>query len=189
MPTADSFTRLTRSLAALSLTDEGRAIRERYTPVASGQAQCVPVSAPMLMVYPVVMVLEQSAEHVTITTDWLGAQRVVYTDGRGHPSAQERFPQGHSTGRFVEDALIVETTNFTDQETGGVPSGARKHLLERFELADDGKTLRYEYFWRDSQFLTEGLMGNAELSYRPDLAPAGIACDREIAERFFREFQ
>jgi hypothetical protein len=174
----------------LSLTEEGRAIRNRYTPVASGQAQCIPVSAPMLMVYPVVIVLERSADGVAIKTDWLGAERTVYTDGRAHPPAQERFAQGHSTGRFVDDALVVETTNFTDQETAGVPSGSRKHLLERFELADDGKTLRYEFFWRDPQYLTnDGLMGNAELSYRPDLATASIACDREIAERFFREFQ
>jgi hypothetical protein len=143
----------------------------------------------MLMAYPVVMVLERSDEHVAIKTDWLGAQRIVYLDGRGHPQAQLRFPQGHSTGRLVDGALIVETTNFTDQEASGVPSGAGKHLLERFELADDGKTLRYEFTWRDPQFLTDGLSGSVELNYRPDLAPEGIACDRENAERFFREFQ
>jgi len=125
----------------------------------------------------------------TITPDWLGAQRTVYTDGRAHPSAQERFPQGHSTGRFEGEVLVVDTTNFTDQEAQGVPSGAGKHLVERFTLAADGKSLSYEFVWSDPQYLAAELKGTAELGYRPDLAPEGIACNRESAERFFREFQ
>jgi hypothetical protein len=189
VPTSESFLRMGRSISAASLTDEGRAIRSRYTPVASGQARCVPVSAPTVMTYPAVLVLERAADHVAIKTDWLGAERTVYTDGRAHPPAQERFPQGHSTGKFEGDVLVVDTTNFTDQEAQGLPSGAGKHLVERFTLAPDGKSLSYEFVWRDPQFLAEAITGNAELGYRPDLAPAGIACDRESAERFFREFQ
>jgi hypothetical protein len=126
---------------------------------------------------------------VSIKTDWLGAERIVYTDGRAHPPAQERHPQGHSTGHLEGDALVVDTTNFTDQETGGVPSGAGKHLIERFALADDRKSLSYSFVWRDPPYLVGEVSGTAELSYRPDLRPSGIECDREIAERFFREFQ
>jgi len=189
VPTADSFARMARSLGAAALTDEGRALRSRYTPVASGQARCIPVSAPTVMTYPAVLVLEQSADRVAIRTDWLGAERIVYTDGRPHPPAQDRYAQGHSTGRFEGGVLVVDTTNFTDQEAQGVPSGAGKHLVERFTLAGDGKSVSYEFVWRDAQFLADALTGTAELGYRPDLAPASIACDRESAERFFREFQ
>jgi len=189
VPTAESFANFVRSLAAAKLTEEGSAIRKSYTPLKSGQARCIPVSAPMVMVYPVVMLLEQSADGVVIKTDWLGAERTVYTDGRAHPSATERYPQGHSTGRFEGNVLVVDTANFTDQETGGVPSGAGKHLVERFALAADGKSLHYEFMWNDAQFLAETFSGSAELDYRPDLQPAGIACDLGVAERFFREFQ
>ena len=189
VPTAESFTRLTRSLATLELTEEGRAFRSQFTPLANGQARCVPVSAPMVMVYPVVMVFERSTDRVLIKTDWLGAERIVYTDGRAHPPMQERFPQGHSIGRWEGDVLVVDTTNFSDQEAGGVPSGAGKHLVERYALGEDGKSMRYTFEWRDPEFLVGALSGTGELSYRPDLQPAGIACDREIAERFFREFQ
>ena len=189
VPTAESFTRLTRSLATLELTEEGRAFRSQFTPLANGQARCVPVSAPMVMVYPVVMVFERSTDRVLIKTDWLGAERIVYTDGRTHPPEQERFPQGHSIGRWEGDELVVDTTNFSDQETGGVPSGAGKHLVERYALGEDGKSISYTFEWRDPEFLVGAFSGSGELSYRPDLQPAGIACDREIAERFFREFQ
>jgi hypothetical protein len=189
VPTAESFTRLTRSLATLELTEKGRAFRSQFTPLANGQARCVPVSAPMVMMYPVVMVLERSTDRVLVKTDWLGAERIVYTDGRAHPPQQERFPQGHSVGRWDGDELVVDTTNFSDQETGGVPSGAGKHLIERFALGEDGKSMSYTFEWQDPEFLVGAFSGTGELSHRPDLQPAGIACDREIAERFFREFQ
>ena len=189
VPTADSFTRLTRSLATLELTEKGRAFRSQFTPLANGQARCVPVSAPMLMVYPVVMLFERSSDRVLIKTDWLGAERIVYADGRAHPSEQERYPQGHSVGRWEGDVLVVDTTNFADQESGGVPSGARKHLIERFALGGDGKSMSYTFDWQDPEYLVGAFSGTGELSYRPDLQPAGIACDREIAERFFREFK
>lgn len=189
VPTGDSFTRMARALGAAALTEEGRAIKSRYTPVASGQAKCIPVSAPTVMTYPSVLVLQRSAGSVSIKTDWLGAERTVYTDGRAHPPAQERFPQGHSTGTFEGDVLVVDTTNFTDQEAQGVPSGAGKHLVERFTLAADGKSLSYEFVWRDPQYLADALTGTAELTYSPGLAPLGIACDRESATRYFREFQ
>jgi hypothetical protein len=189
VPTAESFTRMARALGTAALTDEGRALKSRYSPVASGQAKCIPVSAPTVMTYPSVLVLQRSADSVSIKTDWLGAERTVYTDGRAHPPVQERFPQGHSTGRFEGDVFVIDTANFADQEAQGVPSGAGKHLVERFALAADGKSLTYEFEWRDPQYLAEPLTGTAELSYRPDLKPEGIACDRESAARFFREFQ
>jgi hypothetical protein len=187
--TADSFSRLTRSLGTWPLNDKAREIRSKFTPIASGQAKCVPVSAPMLMVYPVAMVFEQAADHVAIKTEWLGAQRTVYTDGRKHSAAQERQQQGHSIGHWEGAVLVVDTTNFTDQETGGIPAGSSKHIVERFTLAADGKSLRYDYVLQDPEFLTGEVIGNAELSYRPDLQLSGSDCDPELAQRFFKEFQ
>lgn len=186
--TADSFTKLTRSLGSWPLNDKAKAIRAKFTPVASGQARCVPVAAPMLMVYPVLAVFEQGADRITIKTEWLGAERIVYTDGRMHP-ANERFQQGHSIGHWEGKVLVVDTTNFTDQETGGIPSGAARHLVERISLADDGKSVHYEYTLQDPDYLTGDVTGSADLGYRPDLQLTGAECDQELAQRFFKEFQ
>lgn len=187
--TAESFTRLTRSLGTWPLNDKARELRSKFTPVASGQARCVPVAAPMLMTYPVVAVFEQSNDHVSIKTEWLGAERTVYTDGRTHPDNSERFQQGHSTGRWEGTVFVVDTTNFTDQETGGIPSGSSRHLVERFTLSEDGKSISYQYVLQDPEYLTGEVSGNAELSYRPDLQLTGAECDTELAQRFFREFE
>jgi hypothetical protein len=183
--TAESFAKFTRTLNTWPLTDKGREIKNKFTVAASGQVKCVPVSAPMLMMYPVVMVLEKSADHVAIKTEWLGAQRTVYTDGRVHP-AQERYGQGHSIGKWEGEELVVDTTNFTDQETGGIPSGSQRHLTERFALGKDGKSMSYSYVLQDAEFLAGEVMGGAEMNYRPDLQLAGVECDQELAKRFLR---
>jgi hypothetical protein len=189
VPTADSFAKLTRSLGSWPLNDKAREIRAKFTPVDSGQAQCRPVSAPMLMVYPVAIVLENANKQINIKTDWLGAQRTVYMDGRAHPAAKERFAQGHSIGHFEDKTLVIDTTNFTDQETGGIPAGSGKHIVERYALAADGKSLNYSYVLEDSDYLTGQVTGTAELSYRPNLTVSGIECDKEIATRFFRLYK
>jgi hypothetical protein len=187
--TADSFLHLVRSLRTWPLNDKAGEIRSRFTPKDSGQVRCVPVSAPMLMTYPVVTVFEQGADRITIKSEWLGARRTVYTDGRDHPAAGERFQQGHSIGHWENDTLVVDTTNFTDQETGGIPSGGSRHLVERITLGEDGKSLRYDYVLEDPEYLTSEISGNAQYSYRPDLQLTGAECDKELAQRFFREFE
>ncbi|HTR00403.1 MAG TPA: DUF6152 family protein [Candidatus Acidoferrum sp.] len=186
VPTAESFSRFTRSLGSWGLTDKGRDIRSKFTIAASGQVRCIPVSAPMLMMYPVVMVFEKAADHVSIKTEWLGAERTIYTDGRAHPAAQQRFPQGHSVGHWEGDVLVVDTTNFSDQETGGIPSGSGKHLVEKFTLADNGKGMSYSYVLQDPEFLTGDITGGAEMNYRPDLQLNAVECDQELAKHFIR---
>lgn len=187
VPTAASFAAMARSLGSWPLTDKGREIRSKFTLAESGQVRCVPVSAPMLMTYPVVMVFTAAADHVDIKTEWLGAERIVYTDGRMHPPISERFPQGHSIGHWEGNDLVVDTANFTDQETGGIPSGSQRHLTERFAVGKDGVGMSYFYVLQDPEFIAGQVTGSAELNYRPDLQLAVVECDQELAKKFLRE--
>ncbi len=186
VPTAESFGKFTRTLNSWALTDKGRDIKSKFTVAASGQVKCVPVSAPMLMVYPVVMAFGKAADSVTIKTEWLGGERTVYTDGRKHPAEKERFQQGHSIGHWEGEELVVDTANFTDQETGGIPSGSKRHLTERFALGKDGKSMSYSFVLQDAEFLAADVTGDAVMSYRPDMQLAGVECDQELAKRFLR---
>lgn len=187
--TADSFSRFVRGLRNWPLNDQASEIRSRFTPVASGQARCIPVASPMLMMYPVATVLEENSDHILIKSEWLGAVRTVYIDGRSHPPVEERFQQGHSIGSWEDETFVVDTSNFSDQETGGIPSGGSRHLLERFTLNQDGKRLNYDYVLQDPEFLEGEISGAAEFSYRPDLEVTKTECDLELAKRFFREFE
>jgi hypothetical protein len=186
--TAESFATFVRELRSWPLTPAAAEIRGRFTPKDSGQARCIPVAAPMLMMYPVVSVLTQEADHIRFDSEWLGATRLFYTDGRAHPPADERFQQGHSVVHWEGQTLVVDTTNYSDQETGGVPSGSRRHLVETFRLGADGRSLEYGYTLEDADYLQGQITGTARFDYRPDLQHTAAECDADQARSFFREF-
>lgn len=79
-----------------------------------------------------------------------GGVRHIYMDGRPHPSPWTPTGAGHSVGRFEGDVLVVDTVGLTP---GAVPGGgvrsAATHLVERFQVAADGKTMTITYTWDD----------------------------------------
>jgi hypothetical protein len=85
----------------------------------------------------------QFADHVIVFNEMIHDARVVPLDGRPHPPAAIRLWLGDSRGRWENDTLVVETTNFTDK-TGfrGADEGLR--LVERFRRVD-ARTLLYEF--------------------------------------------
>jgi hypothetical protein len=143
----------------------------------------------MLMTYPVAVEFKRSSEGVAVRSDWIGAERTIYLDGREHPPPNERFLQGHSVGRWEEKVLVVDTTNFVDEVWGGLPSGERKRLIERFALAENGTRMSYSFVLEDPDNLARPVRGAGEFIYRPDLDVAESECDPELAERFLREFR
>ncbi len=83
--------------------------------------------------------------------------------------------------------LIIDTTSFSDNEIGnafGVASGAAKHLIERLILNADGRSLSYEIFLADSEFISEPVIVSFQWFYRPDIVASSIACDLEAAGRY-----
>ena len=81
-----------------------------------------------------------------------GGVRHIYVDGRKHPEPSRWTPTaaGHSIGRYEGNTLIVDTVGFT---AGAVPGGglrtAETVLVERFDVAADGKTMTVMYTWTD----------------------------------------
>ena len=86
--------------------------------------------------------------------------------------------------------MIVETNHFSENYAGNnfrVPSSPRKHLVERFSLADDGSNLSYSYVMEDPDYLAAPVSGAASWDYRPDLTPDDVPCDLESAGRYLNE--
>jgi hypothetical protein len=183
-----SFRAFSGSQREWQLTAKARAALEAYDGTTqSAHAQCIPVTAPMLMVYPVVTTVEVNADTVVFNVDWMTSRRVVYLDGRGHPEDGERTLHGHSIGHWEGDTLVVDTTLFADHREGlafGIPSGAGKHVTERFSLSADRRHLEYEAVLEDPEHLGAPVTFSAPLEYRPELTPTGLACDLDVAQRF-----
>jgi hypothetical protein len=120
----------------------------------------------------------------------MASERVVYLDGRGHPANGAPSLQGHSAGHWEGATLVVDTMQFAEHKQGNsmsLPSGSRKHLVERFTLSDDHKHLRYDTVLEDPDYVTAPVTYSAEWDYRPDLMPSGLKCDLDVARRFLKE--
>jgi hypothetical protein len=156
----------------------------------AAHASCIPVTAPTLMVYPVTTTVEVNDDTVVFNVDWMASRRVVYLDGRGHPEGGERSLHGHSVGRWEEGTLVVDTTSFSDHREGiafGIPSGAGKHLVERFSVTDDRRHLKYVAMLEDPEHLVEGVTHSSQWDFRPDFELSGLECELDVARRFLEE--
>ncbi len=90
----------------------------------------------------------QTPGQVVIFYESMHDVRVIPLDGRPHLDASLRQWNGDSRGHWEGDTLVVDSTNFTDQQVstdsapfGGFPQG-HMHLTERFTRVDS-KTLGY----------------------------------------------
>lgn len=169
------------------LTAQGHAAEEAYDGTQNPQTECIPATAPTIMLYSTVFDVDLNADRMLVNAEWMSVERVIYLDGRAHLPADETSLQGHSIGHWEGDTLVIDTTSFEAHGAGlafEVPSGVDKHLVERLTLSDDGKRVDYEFMIEDPEYLTAPVTGSGTWDYRPDLTPQRVDCDPEVARRF-----
>ena len=148
--------------------------------------ECIPYTAPFLMVLPDVKVIEIDDDVVRIRAEFEDVERLVHMNVSSHADATPSL-QGHSIGRWEDDALVVDTTHFTDHGVGnamGLPSGPSKHLVERFELNPDRESLTYSFELEDPEYLAAAVIGDIQWAYQPNSTYAPVECDLDNARRF-----
>jgi hypothetical protein len=170
----------------LSLTAKGKAAAKRFDEKKMHPgANCVPYSAPFFMTAPDLKRVTKADGVILIDGEFDGAQRTIYTNISTHEGAPLSI-QGHSIGRWEGKSLVIDTTHFADHAMGnayGLPSGARKHLVER--LTPDGKgTLTYHFELSDPEYLAAPVVGELQWVARPNLTYAALKCDLENARRY-----
>ena len=137
----------------------------------------------------------QSPDHVAIIVEMIHDTRLIALDGRSHLGSRIRNLTGDSRGRWEGDALVVETTNFTDK-TNFRGAGENLRVVERFTRVDAGMLL-YQFSVEDPESFTRPWSG--ELTMRRIEGPVfeyachegnvsmenilGIARDEEEASR------
>jgi hypothetical protein len=108
--------------------------------VALGSSNATPPLIPNpfgLNFYQIV----QTPGHVLIFSELVHDARIVRIGGR-HPPPGMLLWLGDSIGRWENDTLVVDTTNFADKTRYGTSTG-RLHVIERFRRVD-GNTLSYQ---------------------------------------------
>ncbi len=175
--------------SSLSLTERGAAAIENFDERSMHPGiDCIPYTAPVLMVVPDIKSIEISEEVVRIRGEFDGVERVIHLTGDSDTGGVAL--QGISNGRWEDGVLVVETTRFSDHRMGNgfsLASGAGKRLVERFELNDDGTYMTYHFVLEDPEYLTAPVTGETRWEYRPDLQFSPMDCDRDNARRFLED--
>ncbi len=176
-------------LSEVPLTEKGAAAKARYNFFTdSPAAACVgPASPAILAIGLFVNEIRLGEETILLRSEFFDSDRIIYMDGRGHPENTERTRQGHSIGWWEEDVLVIDTAQFANLRSGngtGVPSGAQKHVVERYTLSDDGTYVVIDIFLEDPEYLAEPFVGAIEWNYAPEFELYRYDCDPETSRRF-----
>lgn len=186
----EGFFGFLQSRSRWPLTERGAAALRSSSVNVSSQNECVPVGPPMLMHYPAANRIEVAGKVVRLHIDWMDAERVVHVGESKAPANTRPTLLGYSTGRWEGGALVIDTTHFAEHRDGnalGLPSGLRKHLVERFSLTEDRRHLKYEFELEDPDWFTAPVKQSIQWDYQPQLKPSGVKCDVAAASRFLKE--
>ena len=182
--------------AQARLTEKGAAAQAAYDALSgeNPESRCIGRPTPAMIVssslFALQIEIDEDEEIVVIRSEFWDEERTVYMDGRTHPEISERFASGHSIGWWDEDTLVVDTANFTDHLSPyqiGVPSGAQKHVVERYRLTEDGTRVMVEFMLEDPEYIAEPLTHTRELIYSPQIELSRYDCDPEAARRFLSQ--
>lgn len=182
--------------ANLVLTESGRAAQAAFDESSAENPafSCIGRPTPSMIIttniYPLEIQINEDEETVILRSEYFDDTRTVYMDGRGHPDSGERTHSGHSIGWWEGDVLVVDTRNLADHRSPyqiGVPSGAQKHVVERYRLAEDGTRMVVEFMLEDPEFIAEPMTHSRELIYSPQMEMSRFDCDPEAAQRFVTE--
>ena len=169
----------------LELTAAGQTALDRYNPAdTSGKVSCEPRPVPRIMIASDTKSIELLDDVVWIRGEYDATERIAYFDAR---PPEGRTVHGHSLARWQDGVLIVETSNFTENPSGitdRFPSSNEKHLVERFALDADGRSLLYSFELTDPIYLAEPLIGEMRWLYRPDVDFELVPCDPAATRSF-----
>lgn len=168
--------------AGLPINDAARAFADAWdsSRLTVPEHQCRAHSSPYIMRGPLNMRIwderhPQTQQVIAIHLDVSNFQqrRVVWMDGRPHPSANaEHTWMGFSTGRWQDDTLVVTTTHIKQMwhRRNGVPQSDQTRLTEYFTL--HGNVLTQVSYTEDPVYLTEALVKTTNLLLNPRPLPA-----------------
>jgi hypothetical protein len=132
----------------------------------------------------------QGKNQIVLLNEWVAVPRRFYTDGRGHPSAEDLLPswQGHSIAHWEGDTLVVDTiglngktrplngyfansVNATPEslKVPRLPSSDQMHLVERYRLVGDGNIMEVTRTITDPKAYLRPFSNTVYLERRPDV--------------------
>jgi hypothetical protein len=130
---------------AVELTAAGQAAVESLPQLSRAERSCAPGSIVSDWGGEPVNRITQRADTVTIQYGRNGRTRTVHMDMAAHPANVTPSADGHSIGKWENDALVVDTVAFVPGTlVGTTPHSAQLHVVERFSFDAAANTLKRE---------------------------------------------
>jgi hypothetical protein len=168
--------------SALPLTEAGRKAIEGFDGASTDnpRLRCEPTNILFDWAFETdVNRIEQTADTITLRYGSMGLERTVHLKLDAHPGDIAPSRAGHSIGRWDGDTLVVDTIAFESGillADGRVPHSGQLHVIERFTLGDEGRSLRRTFVATDPLYF-EGEYKGADTVYVADVPYQPIACD------------
>lgn len=117
---------------------------------------CLPAGPARMIMMAHPFMIVQRPELVTVLTESQRTFRLIYLDGRGHPSDVYDYPEwmGSSIGKWEGDTLVVETVSINERtwlDTSGHEHSNQLKMVERFRLVN-AYTLEHTVTYTDPVF-------------------------------------
>jgi hypothetical protein len=180
----------------IEMTEKGRMLDAAYSqndannPELACMTKPTPGGIVYSRLYPLQIEIDEANEIIYIRSQFFDQERIVHMDGREHPPIGQRMHEGHSIGRWEGDTLVVDTTNFADNRSpyqNGIPSGAQKHVVERYRLLEGGTHMEIEFTLEDPEYLVGSMTDRRNVVYSPHLEFTPFDCDPDATRRYLPE--
>jgi hypothetical protein len=145
-------------------------VRQRVDRDAAGQFQAEPKESCSPMGVPHILQLNGPIT-VLVTPDTAAIlymrqmhARIVHINGT-HPANLKPSYYGHSIGHWEGDTLVVDTVGLRDTtpvDVFGTPHTDQLHVVERYHVINDGKTLRVDFTVEDPGTFTSAWSSYAD---------------------------
>jgi hypothetical protein len=153
-------------------------------------AHCLPLGNMQLHLHPEPRKIIQAPRQIVILYEGNGGVRQIFTDGRSLP-ANDPQPWwfGYSTGTWVDDSLVVETSGFRDAgwlDVNGSPLTDAGKMTERFRRVNYG-TLEMELTVDDAKAYTRPWTVKVTQRLMPDDELIEFVCqENELSSAHFK---
>lgn len=152
-------------------------------------ALCQPPGPVDILWTPYAIHILQTPEEITLLYELNHEVRRVFMNQEHPPNLQPTW-WGHSVGFWEGDTLVVDTVGFNDKtpiltapESGQVRRHIRHsetlHLVERWSLSEDRRTLRNQITVDDPLAFTRPWGMTFTFTWRPDLRPVDDECNED----------
>jgi hypothetical protein len=187
-----------QSETPLPLNERGREAWENYQPKLSPANTCEPMNFPDMFNAPYLFDLRFEGNTALLYSQAWEILRTVPLNGRPTRTRLDGL-FGITRAKVEDESIILESGGFppslwglgsATQKLGSgadMPSSARKTLLEKFTVSQDGQSLVYEYTVKDPIYLSAAYSDKLELRRIADDSPMyDYDCEVEAAAMFSR---